>query len=35
MNGGIARDQLQDFLKESNFAKVLLSLRDMFQRNGI
>ncbi len=35
MNGGIARDQLQDFLKESNFAKVLLSLRDMFQHNGI
>ncbi len=35
MDDGIARDQLQDFLKEANFAKVLLALRDMFQRNGI
>lgn len=35
MDDGIARDQLQDFLKEANFAKVLLSLRDMFQRNGM
>lgn len=35
MHDGIAKDQLQDFLKEHNFAKVLLALRDMFQKNRI
>ena len=35
MGEGIARDELQDFLKSSNFAQVLLSLRDMFQRNNL
>jgi len=35
MRDGIAKDQLQDFLKDSNFAQILLSLRDMFQQNGI
>lgn len=32
---GVARDQLQAYLKEVNFAKILLSMRDMFQRNRI
>jgi hypothetical protein len=35
MSTGIARDELQTYLKESNFAKVLLALRDMFQKNGL
>lgn len=35
MSSGIARDELQDFLKEHSFANVLLALRDMFQKNGI
>ena len=34
-SSGVAKDELQDFLKEVNFAKILLSLRDMFQRNSI
>jgi len=34
-SSGIAKDELQEFLKEVNFAKILLSLRDMFQRNSI
>jgi hypothetical protein len=32
---GMTRDQLQQFLKESNFAQLLLALRDMFQKNQI
>lgn len=32
---GIAKDELQEFLKEVNFAKILLSLRDMFQNTNI
>ncbi|MCG6962744.1 MAG: hypothetical protein LJE95_05675 [Acidobacteria bacterium] len=35
MSNGIARDELQEFLKEHSFANVLLALRDMFQKNGI
>ena len=35
MSDGIARDELQEFLKEHSFANVLLALRDMFQKNGI
>ncbi len=35
MNGGLAKDELQQILKENNFAKVLLALRDMFQKNQI
>ena len=32
---GGTKAELQDFLKESNFAKTLLALRDMFQNNNI
>ena len=35
VRGGAERPELQEFLKEINFAKTLLSLRDMFQSNGI
>jgi superfamily I DNA/RNA helicase len=35
MQDGIAKDQLQEFLKGSNFAQILLALRDMFQKNNI
>ncbi len=35
MEAGIARDELQEFLKESNFAQLLLALRDMFQKNQV
>jgi len=35
VRAGAERKELQDFLKESNFAKTLLSLRDMFQANNI
>lgn len=35
MDEGAGRDELQRFLKESNFAQVLLALRDMFQKAGI
>jgi len=35
MRNGISKDELQSFLKEVNFAHVLLSLRDMFQKNHI
>ena len=32
---GATKKQLQEFLKESNFAKTLLALRDMFQANSL
>ena len=35
VRAGADRKQLQEFLKEANFAKTLLSLRDMFQANNI
>ena len=35
VRAGAERKDLQEFLKESNFAKTLLSLRDMFQANNI
>jgi hypothetical protein len=35
VRGGADRKDLQEFLKETNFAKTLLSLRDMFQANNI
>ncbi len=35
MRAGTPQDELQGFLKEHNFAKVLLALRDMFQRNQV
>ena len=35
VRAGAERKELQEFLKESNFAKTLLSLRDMFQANNI
>ncbi len=35
MREGAAKEQLQDFLKEANFAQTLLALRDMFQKNHI
>jgi outer membrane biosynthesis protein TonB len=35
VRAGAERKELQDFLKETNFAKTLLSLRDMFQANNI
>jgi hypothetical protein len=35
VRNGAERPELQEFLKEINFAKTLLSLRDMFQSNGI
>ena len=35
IRSGAERIELQEFLKESNFAKTLLSLRDMFQANNI
>ena len=35
VRSGADRKELQEFLKETNFAKTLLSLRDMFQANNI
>lgn len=35
IDDGVARPELQKFLKDNNFAQVLLALRDMFQRAGI
>lgn len=35
MRQGIARDELQEFLKQSSFAQLLLALRDMFQKNQV
>jgi hypothetical protein len=35
VRGGADRKQLQEFLKETNFARTLLALRDMFQANNI
>jgi hypothetical protein len=35
MNSGAGKAELQEFLKETNFAKTLLALRDMFQANNI
>lgn len=35
MRTGSTREDLQKYLKEVNFAQILLSLRDMFQRNHI
>ena len=32
---GAPKKQLQQFLKETNFAKTLLALRDMFQANNL
>jgi len=32
---GVPRKEIQTYLKQSNFAQVLLALRDMFQRNGL
>jgi hypothetical protein len=31
----ISRDELQEFLRRSNFAQLLLALRDMFQKNQL
>jgi hypothetical protein len=35
IHDGLAKDELQAFLKEHNFAKILLALRDMFQKNQL
>ena len=35
MRQGASKSDLQDYLKQSNFARVLLSLRDMFQGHQI
>ncbi len=35
MREGVSKQDLQQYLKESNFAQILLALRDMFQRNHI
>ncbi len=35
MSSGASKADLQEFLKETNFAKTLLALRDMFQANNI
>jgi hypothetical protein len=35
MRDGASKEDLQEFLKESNFAQTLLALRDMFQKNDI
>jgi hypothetical protein len=35
MREGASKSDLQDYLKQSNFARVLLSLRDMFQSHQI
>jgi len=32
---GAGREEIQEFLKSHNFAKILLGLRDMFQRNRL
>jgi hypothetical protein len=32
---GVARKEIQAYLKQSHFAQVLRALRDMFQRNGL
>jgi hypothetical protein len=35
MRDGVAKEELQEYLKTSSFAQILLALRDMFQRNEI
>ena len=35
LKAGDDRNELHEYLKETNFAKTLLSLRDMFEANGI
>ena len=35
MKAGADRTELQEFLRDTNFAKTLLSMRDMFKANGI
>jgi hypothetical protein len=35
MRAGGTKKDLQEFLKETNFAKTLLALRDMFQANNL
>jgi hypothetical protein len=35
MRDGSSKEELQEYLKGSNFAQILLALRDMFQRNQI
>jgi hypothetical protein len=35
MRQGIKKEELQEFLKDANFAQTLLALRDMFQKNHI
>ena len=35
MKAGADRKELEGFLKDTNFAKTLLSMRDMFKANGI
>ena len=35
MKAGANHKELQEFLKDTNFAKTLLSMRDMFKANGI
>ena len=35
MREGSTKEQLQNYLKEANFAQILLALRDMFQKNHI
>jgi len=35
VKSGAGRPELQEYLKETNFAKTLLALRDMFQANNI
>jgi hypothetical protein len=35
MREGTPREEIQQHLKGSNFAQILLALRDMFQRNEI
>jgi hypothetical protein len=35
LSSGVSKEDLQEFLKEANFAKILLSMRDMFQQNSI
>jgi hypothetical protein len=32
---GFKKQQVQEYLKEANFAKILLALRDMFQKNNL
>jgi hypothetical protein len=35
LSAGDSKADIQEFLKEANFAKILLSMRDMFQQNSI